>query len=192
MKKIILIAVLATGLCATAQKRVRGDVEITPYIGYHSSTYSSNYISNTNTLNTLQFGVLGDFYFNNRWSIRTGLQSQTMGVEAFGFDEKLNYIQIPVNANWHFGSSRAWNLNFGLTGGVLTSAKSGGEDISELVEGTQIGLSFGIGYKIFLNKRTGLLIDYQAFSGMTDITKNPRFDVRNIGGSLNLGCVVRL
>ena len=66
MKKIILIAVLATGLCATAQKRVRGDVELTPYIGYHSSTYSSGYISNTNTLNTFQFGALGDFYFNNR------------------------------------------------------------------------------------------------------------------------------
>lgn len=190
MKKIILIAVLATGLCATAQKRIRGDVELTPYIGYHSSTYSST--SGADGLNTLQFGVLGDFYFNNRWSIRTGLQSQTMGVEVFGFDEKLNYIQIPVNANWHFGSSRAWNLNFGLTGGVLTSAKSGGEDISEFVEGTQIGLSFGIGYKIFLNKRTGLLIDYQAFSGMTDVSKNPMFDVRNVAGSLNLGCVVRL
>lgn len=113
------------------------------------------------------------------------------------FEDKLNYLSIPINANWHFGSTRKWNLNFGLSPSFLTSANiviNGKESKipSSDIESFQLGLTYGIGYKIEINKKFGILIDTQFFNGLTNINKSSEARIVNAGYSLNVGGVIQL
>ena len=196
MKKIIL-SVLALGAFtfSNAQSREKGAIELTPQIGYSSSNYYSGDAGTGNEpISGVAFGVTGDYFFNNRWSLRSGLLFQTMGteVEILGAEDKLSYITFPVNANWHFGSTRKWNLNFGPSIGFLTGAKSEGVDIKDAIISTQVGLNVGIGYKIEVSPKVSVLIDYQSMAGLTDIIKGSEFSTRNNFGSFNLGLVCKL
>ncbi|MDN3677918.1 outer membrane beta-barrel protein [Flavobacterium paronense] len=194
MKKIIFtIAVVLTATIANAQLREKGTTELIPQIGYSSSNYVGNQVGSGNSpITDLSFGVAGDYFFNNRWSLRSGLLFQTMGTEISVGTEKLKYITFPVNANWHFGSTRKWNLNFGPSIGFLTSATDNGTDVKELFNTTQLGLNYGIGYKIEVSKQISILIDYQGMSGLSKIAKDSSINVKNAYGSFDLGCVFKL
>jgi hypothetical protein len=196
MKKIIL-SVLALGAFtfSNAQTREKGAIELTPQIGYSSSNYYSGDAGSANEpISGVAFGVTGDYYFNNRWSLRSGLLFQKMGteIEVLGIKDELSYITFPINANWHFGSTRKWNLNFGPSIGFLTAAESEGVDIKDGVVSTQIGLNVGIGYKIEVSPKLSILIDYQSMAGLTDIIKGSEFSTQNNYGSFNLGLVCKL
>ncbi len=60
------------------------------------------------------------------------------------------------------------------------------------IESFQLGLSFGIGYKIEVTERFGILLDYQAFAGLTNINKASSANITNSGGSFNVGGVIQL
>jgi len=194
MKKILLSFIIAlTATIAHSQTREKGSIELTPQIGYSSANYNGDGVGSANNpINKLSFGLGGDYFFNNRWSLRSGLLFQTMGTEIFLVTDELKYITIPVNANWHFGSTRKWNLNFGPSIGFLTSAKSEGQDIKEFANSTQIGFNYGIGYKIEVSEKISILIDWQAMGGLSDITKDSDFNIYNVYSSFNAGCVFKL
>ena len=196
MKKILLTVVIAlTATIAQAQMREKGSFEYINQIGYSSANYNGEGVNLDNKpVNVVSYGLGGDYYFNNRWSLRSGLLFQTMGTKsALGiFKDELQYLTIPVNANWHFGSTRKWNLNFGPSIGFLTSANTNGIDIRELVNSTQIGFNYGIGYKIEVSNKISILIDYQAMTGLTDVAKDSDFKIKNIYSSFNAGCVFKL
>lgn len=134
-----------------------------------------------------------DYFFNDRWSLRSGLLYQTMGTQFFGYEEKLNYLTLPINANWHFGSTRKWNLNFGPSIGFLMSAENNqGQDLKDLVNSTQFGLSYGIGYKIEVNEKFSILVDFQGMTGLSEIDKEGVFNIKNAASSFNVGGVFKL
>ncbi|RXR24013.1 porin family protein [Flavobacterium stagni] len=191
MKKLMISFLLLSGIVSNAQRRTGGDIELVPYIGYATSTLSGDYIDDLDYRNSADFGVVADYYFNNRWSLRSGLQFQSMGAENQYFVDKLSYLSIPVNANWHFGSNRKWNLNFGLTPSFLLSADENGQDISSYLNSFQMGLTYGIGYKIEVSKKFSILVDWQGFSGMSDITKKSG-TVANAHSVFNVGGVFKL
>src|SRR5690606_34197176 len=142
MKKTLLVALLAS-FATNAQVRERNDIEVAPFIGINSSNYYGDvsYTSEGNkTLYTPVLGVTADFYMNNRWSLRTGLEYQTLGSSVYTHafidnpqdknyyryyyeNEKLNFIVIPIHANIHIGRSRNWHINFGSTVSFMTSGK---------------------------------------------------------------------
>ncbi|MGC4041728.1 MAG: outer membrane beta-barrel protein [Flavobacterium sp.] len=107
MKKVILtLAVALTASLANAQVREKGTIELIPQIGYSNSNYYGGDAGSMNDpISGVAFGVGGDYFFNNRWSLRSGLMFQKMGTEIGSYKDELNYITIPVNANWHFGST---------------------------------------------------------------------------------------
>lgn len=195
MKKVILvIAVVLTATIANAQLRENGAIELAPQIGYSNSNYfGGDAGSLNNPVTGVAFGITGDYFFNNRWSIRSGLLFQKMGTEVAGFEDNLSYVTIPVNANWHFGSTRKWYLNFGPSLSILTAAKNeNGDNIKDFFNTTQISLNVGIGYKIEVAKKFSILIDYQSVSGLTDIIKDSEFSTRNNFGSFNVGGVFKI
>lgn len=115
----------------------------------------------------------------------------------WNYKENLNYVTIPVNANWHFGSTRKWNLNFGTSLGVLTSAKTNvpnsPSDIKDLVKPLQISLSMGIGYKIQISEKLSILLDHQESIGLMEVNKNGGDkDIVNTFSSFNVGLVFKL
>lgn len=193
MKKIIVMSTLLLGLVSYAQLREKGTTELIPVIGSASSNYYGQSTISNEPLSSVNLGVQGDYFYSNRWSLRSGLLIQKMGSQFGGFfKEELNYITIPVNANWHFGSTRKWNLNFGPTFGLLTAANSNGVDIKSDLNGFQYGLQVGIGYKLQLSEKFSILLDYQSMSGLSKVSKDSQNQLKNSYGSFDLGAVFKL
>lgn len=191
LKKILLIFAVIISVSALSQTREKGDLEIIGTVGFSNSGTSLI----TNARSSVRLSILGDYYLNNTWSIRTGLTSYRMGDEGLLFfqrDLRTSYLHIPINANWHFTSNRNWNLNFGLSAGFLTSAEDGGVDISDNLESYQIGISYGVGHKIQISEKFSLLFDCQAFIGITDIVSSETAQESNIAVSLNIGGIFKL
>jgi len=193
MKKILLIVTVGMfGIFNTnAQERSRGDIEATPYVQYSSSFFNGDNIDLYDPRTSVSLGVKGDYFFNDRWSLRSGINYDSMGTKASDFNSEvaLDYIHIPLNANWHFGSTRKWNLNFGLTPGFLIKADQDGTDIKEFVESFQLGISYGIGYKLEISDNFSLLFDLQAIVGVTNLDKEDVSTNLNAGSGLGIGGV---
>jgi hypothetical protein len=192
MKKILVISSLLLSFLSYAQLREKGTTELIPVIGSASSNYYGQTNLSNEPLSSVNLGVQGDYFYSNRWSLRSGLLFQKMGSQFGGFfKEELNYISIPVNANWHFGSTK-WNLNFGPTFGLLTAANSNGVDIKSDLNGFQYGLQVGIGYKLQLSEKFSILLDYQSMSGLSKVSKDSQNQLKNSYGSFDLGAVFKL
>jgi hypothetical protein len=195
MRKVLFIAAIALlGLGkVSAQERDKGDIEVYPFIGYSSSFFNGDEAETSDARTAVTFGVNGDYFFNDRWSLRSGLNYNSMGADN-GFSEfALDYLSIPMNANWHFGSTRKWNLNFGLTPGFLLSADLDGLDVKEQVESFQLGISYGIGYKLEVSENFSILFDAQGLVGVTNIySEGNGFSNQNAGSSFNIGGVFKL
>lgn len=200
MKKLLLLVTLVSIGFSNAQTKEKGTFEITPKIGYSSfSEFSEG--ESTDSRSSASFSITGDYYFNNRWSLRSGLNFDNMGgsysVGSDNFTDKLNYLSIPINANWHFGSTRKWNLNFGVSPSFLSSAKvelnGKTENLpSGFIKSFQLGFTYGIGYKIEINKKFGILIDAQFFNGLTNISEIPNVNFLNGGYVYGIGGVIQL
>ncbi|MFL9830056.1 porin family protein [Flavobacterium sp. ST-87] len=199
MKKTLLsLMTLITFGLSNAQVKEKGVIEITPKIGA-SAFFENNEDDFTDSNSGVEFGATVDYYFNDRWSLRSGLIFDKMGGkydvgDTFLWEDKLNYLTIPINANWHFGSTRKWNLNFGLAPSFLLDAKVNDMEIpSSDIESFQLGFNFGIGYKIEVTRRFGILLDFQYFNGLTNISKSTNnVDITNVGTSFNVGGVFHL
>jgi type V secretory pathway adhesin AidA len=193
MKKILFaaVAVMALGV-SNAQIRERGDIELAPHIGYSSFLLNGDQVEDLSAVTAVNYGVNADYFFNDRWSLRSGLLFQEMGGKD-SFDElKLSYITIPLNANWHFGSTRKWFLNFGTSASFLTKAEFSGEDIKENIESLQLGIFYGIGYKLEITDKFSILIESQNLFGLSNIFKEGDITWTNSGGSINVGGVFKL
>jgi long-subunit fatty acid transport protein len=198
MKKFLFALItLISFVLANAQSKEKGTIEITPKIGWSSfSETNSDYLFGSDYNSGVEFGVTADYYFNNRWSFRSGLVFDKMGGKSDfnnqSWEDKFNYLSIPLNANWHFGSTRKWNLNFGFSPSFLLNAKITDEANTvevpkSAIESFQLGWTIGIGYKIEITKKFGILLDYQYFVGLTDIYKDSGENNRNYGGTFSLG-----
>lgn len=193
MKRLIITAAFAViGMFAiNAQERDSGTIEVIPTVGFASSFLNGDEVDNLDNRNAFQFGVVGDYYFNGRWSFRSGLRYLAMGAAMSGApDLELDYISVPLNANWHFGRTRKWNLNFGISPGFLASGEVDGVDVSDAFQSFQLGISYGIGYKIEISDSFSILIDGQGLFGVTDIFEDSDdFTRLNAGSSINVGGV---
>lgn len=200
MKKNFFIALCLLVAATLTAQNDSGDFTMAPQIGLNLSNYTSNENLTNKVRTSINAGVIAEYYFNDRWSLRSGLLFDSKGtkVTQSGEDyiDKLNYIAIPMHANWHFGSNRNWFLNFGPTIGFLVSAKAdipGGEiDIKDVFSSSfDAGLGVGIGYKFDIAEDTQLYIQYQGYNGFVDLL-NEDFSVFNATSALNLGVIFQL
>lgn len=208
MNKIFITIILALCTCTvTIAQQKKGDIELSFHTGYNVATIGNNNFINSSGIPGFQSyrdgfnaGMAADFYFSNRWSLKTKLLFDQKGGGSGFFSDitnemypanfSLNYITLPVMANWHFGKRRNWYLNFGPYAGYLAGAKATytGIDLKDYFNRIDFGLSFGIGTKIKLADNLKLLLEYDNQGGITDIFKlNEYSAVRNSRGSLNIG-----
>ncbi|WP_313805719.1 porin family protein [Flavobacterium sp.] len=213
MKKVICFVLIGCSFLGFSQIREKGTIEITPIVGFSQANYLSNqYLGEP--INSVHLGAYGDYFLNNRWSIRSGLLYQKMGSGGTIFNsdykEKLDYLTIPVNINWHFGSTRKWYLNFGTSVGILTSAKADAyqssydptdygfnmpQDLKDYVKPLQLSFSFGIGYKIQVNDKFSIMLDHYESVSLIEVNKREDGgdnDIVNVFGSFNVGAVFKL
>ncbi len=203
MKKILItILVILGAYSATFAQQTKGDVELGIYAGFSYANVSGGGLVNAGNKSGFNAGVAADFYFSNRWSLKTKLIFDQKGWgdgffstvndnnSNFKTDYRLNYITLPVMANWHFGKKRNWYLNFGPYVGYLAAAKATdiSTDVKDYFHNTDFGIAAGIGTKIRLSDNIKLLLEYDEQAGLTDIFKsNPGSAIRNGRASLNVG-----
>lgn len=198
MKKLLLVAAFAVfGLLNLNAQSDQGDFTIAPQVGLNLSNYTSSENLNNKIRIAFNAGVIAEYYFSDRWSLRSGLLYDSKGtkVTSSGEDyiDKLNYLALPIHANWHFGSNRNWFLNFGPTLGFLLSAKAdvpGGEiDIKDELDSTfDAGLGVGIGYKFDVSDSTQLYLQYQGYNGFINIM-DLDFSLLNATSAFNVGVI---
>ena len=196
-KKIITVKLLiAFSVIGFAQKK--GDVEFGINLGLNSSNVTSEYLS-SDTGTGVNLGFAADYFFSDSWSLKGKIIYDQKGWDNGYFDDginefrttyNLNYLTIPVMANWHFGKKKNWNLNFGPYAGFLLSAEETAynTNVKEFFNTNDFGLNIGIGVKFPLSNKLKLNIEYEAQSGFSDVFKDNN-NKRIIGtrGALNVG-----
>ena len=101
MKYLICFGFLVSSLLCNGQAREKGNIELTPIVGYSSSYQLHSFLFGSSTVSGIQLGIYGDYFLNNRWSLRTGLLFQKMGTNNVDFSiftdeysEIFNYFGI--------------------------------------------------------------------------------------------------
>ncbi len=198
MKKkitLLLMALLPLGVYSQA----KGNIEFGVGVGYSNSSLdaTANDYNSYDYRSSYNVSVFADFYFNDRWSIRGRVFYDRKGynneelVDSEGYSAftnvELNYITVPVTANWHFGRKRNWYLNFGPYVGFLAGVKETryNVDIKENYNKVDGGLAFGIGVKIPLNNKFRLFIEYDFQSGFADVFKKDAYNYYGFYGYEN-------
>ena len=187
MKKLLLTAVLTLGCFLFSFAQNKGDVEFGVNLGFNlSNVTAGSYSADTGT--GFNAGFATDYYFSDRWSIKGKLIYDQKGWDngffenqfgTFEADYNLNYLTIPVTANWHFGSKRNWYLHFGPYVGFLLNAKetSLNTEVKDYFSSTDFGLALGIGVKIHVSDKLKIFLEYDGQSGFLDVFKNNEGDV---------------
>lgn len=205
MKKYLFIAAIALCSLSIAQDDstaypVKGDITFAPQIGLNISTFTTSE-GTFNSRTSFNLGLSGDYFFSEAWSLRSGLILDNMGAEdSFGNIDKLTYLTIPVNANWHFGRNRNWFLNFGLTNAILVGSTGELEDGSEVeikdfINSYDLGLNIGIGYRFDVSDDFQLGIDYQGYGGLIPVLNVEGIeteDLQNSRSQINISAVFKL
>lgn len=205
MKRLLVIntAFAFAFLSVTAQDS--GDFELGGNLGLNFATVAT--IDNDLSANSrigFNIGATGEYYFSDRWGIKARLTYDSKGWadgfftnddtgESFDTDYILNYLTIPVMANWHFGRSRNWYLHFGPYIGILASAKDSelGLDVKDAFQSTDLGLALGIGTIFRINDKTRLFLEFDGQSGLTEIfVDNSGEMLRNSRSALNFGVLI--
>ncbi|QTD37990.1 PorT family protein [Polaribacter batillariae] len=207
MKKIIFVVTLFLAV-VNIQAQEKGAIEVGGNIGVNFANLiaSNNSNQTTNSVTGFNFAVSGEYYFSDRWGIKSKLIYDQKGwADGFFDDEngfqtttdfKLTYLTLPVMANWHFGSKRNWYLNFGLYLGFLLDAEAEAinRDVSDAFEGTDIGLALGIGYKFEVSENTKLFVEFDGQGAFNDVFKrnDSSVSVKNSRQAINFGVLFSL
>lgn len=201
MKKIIF-TLLAMGGITAANAQSKGNVEFGLNAGFNSSTISSTeYYGNPDRSVAFNFGGSAEYYFSESWGIKAkviydrkgwdnGFITDGSTGQVFRTDINVDYLTIPVMANWHFGRTNNWYLNFGPYVGFLMSANDTrfDTDLKDDFNSTDAGLALGIGVKIPVSNFIKVFIEYDMQAGFSDIYKNNYDDnVFNSRDAINVG-----
>ena len=206
MTKQLCIAALVIFGMLRSNAQDSGDIELGFGAGLNVSNVTAQEGANgTPSRFSFNIGASGEYYFSDRWGLKVELIYDNKGW-ADGFiednnansittDYEVNYVTLPIMANWHFGSNRNWYLNFGPYIGFLVKAEATESDLNvkDGFKSTDFGLAFGIGYKFELDDNIKLFIEYDGQSGFTDVFENNRGSaVRNGRSSFNIGALFSL
>lgn len=209
MKKTLITLFAVFGIYSLSFAQTKNTTEIGLDVGYNAARIT-NSASNMNTDYTsgLNAGFSAEYFFSNRWGIKGKLiydqkgwgngyiYDNNSGVEIDGVNFHVNYLTIPVMANWHFGRTRNWYLNFGPYVGVLLNASestNSGYDVKSLINTTDFGLAAGIGVKFPVSDRLKLFIEADGQSGVTNVFKDSGgSSLQNERSSINFGMIFPL
>jgi hypothetical protein len=199
MKKIIVTLLLVAGFYSFTFAQNR-KTEFGIDVGYNSGYVSVGQSGlNTDMVSGFNVGVSADHYFSDSWSLKVKALYDQKGwgngyitsgkSEIDGVDFKLNYITVPVMANWHFGRERNWYVNFGPYIGFLLSANASEVgDVKNQFNTVDGGFAAGFGYKWPINDRSNFFIEYDGQAGLASIFReSDGYSYQNIRDSFNIG-----
>jgi hypothetical protein len=137
-------------------------------------------------------GASFEYYLNESLSLKTNLNYERKSFgDSFPFTDNrgmligqikvttnFDYLTIPIMAKYEFGNSKKFFVNGGPFLGFLLSTKNKGKskvlnlNSSTNIEGLKkinVGLSFGIGMKVYSNDKSDLNIELRENLGLLNI-----------------------
>jgi opacity protein-like surface antigen len=214
MKKILTSLLILSGIYSVSFAQTKNTAEFGVNIGYNQAYITEGPNLNTASISGFNAGVSVEYYFSDSWGIKGKLTYDQKGLgngylefydnngnstEVYGVNYHLNYLTIPVMADWHFGRMRNWYLNFGPYVGVLlnaTESSNSGVDIKSGINTTDFGLALGIGVKFPISNSAKLFIETDGQAGVTNVFKNNDFQTgqgsQNVRSSINFGILFPL
>ena len=202
MKKLFTTILIITGFYTASFAQDANKVEFGANIGFNGSyVQETEGYNSTDATSGLNLGFSAEYYFSDRWSIKgklnfdqkgwaNGFLDLPDGSSAEGVNFRLNYLTIPIMANWHFGRTRNWYLHFGPYVGILMSATGAGTDVKEAFNSTDLGLDVGIGTKIPVSDNAKIFFEYDGQGGVSNLFKGgDGYSVQNVRESINFGVV---
>ena len=198
MKKIVWTTAVILGLATSLSAQKKGDVEFGLNIGYNNSSVSDDR-STSDAGNGFNLGGSMEYYFSRDWGVKAKLIYDQKGWNndlidgpggTYPTNINLNYLTIPIMANWHFGNHRNWYVNFGPYFGFLLNANETrfDTDITSDFNENDFGFAAGIGLKVPVSNKLKLFFEFEGQGGFNDIFKNnPNSSVTNSRSSFNVG-----
>jgi hypothetical protein len=199
MNKFFTTSLLLLAVSTAAFSQSKGKTEFGVNVGLNLANVTASGMTNDDYRTGFNFGVSADHYFSESWSLKVKLIYDQKGwnngyidygTGAVTTDYQINYLTIPVLANWHFGSAKNWYLNFGPYVGILLNAKetAGGMDLKPIVTSADYGADLGIGVKFPIATKAKLFIELNGQAGINDVFKdNSGYAVRNSVSAINIG-----
>jgi hypothetical protein len=207
MRKIFITGLIISGFYSVSNAQAKpGTLDFGANIGLNEGALIENGTAFTYTP-LLGFNAAAslEYYFSDRWSFKGKLIFDQKGWSnsyAYAGEENgvaiypnvnfnLNYLTVPLMANWHFGKTRSWYLHFGPYIGFLLSDKDVPDNvvIKPTYNTIDVGLDLGIGVKFPVSKTFNLFLEADGQGGFINIFKgtNDGSSVQNDRSSLNFG-----
>ncbi|MCQ6956606.1 porin family protein [Mucilaginibacter aquariorum] len=199
MTKIFTTLLVVLGISTTAFSQTKGTTQFGATIGYNASTVTASGLTNSDYRSGFNIGIVADHYFSESWSIKVkalydqkGWNSGYLetGNGSYTTNYQLDYLTIPVMANWHFGRTKNWYLNFGPYLSFLLNAKetANSMDVKSIFSSTDAGLDVGIGIKFPVSNSTKFFIELNGLAGVSDLVKdNQGSTLRSSVSAINIG-----
>lgn len=199
MYKFLSTLTVAVVFSATAFGQTKGTTQFGLHLGLNTSNVYAGNIPNYDLRTGFNAGLSVEHYFSESWSFKGRLLYDQKGWDlgylsdgnkSYVTNYKLDYLTIPVLANWHFGRKKNWYLDFGPYLSFLLNAKesTGGMDVKDLFSTTDAGLDLGIGVKFPVSNTTKFFIELNAEAGLSDIAKNNSGStLRSTVSAINVG-----
>jgi hypothetical protein len=175
MKKIIASIIV---LCFTSALFAQHtEVQFGIKGGLNLANFNDADSRNTDAKTGFHIGGLAHIHLSKSFAVQPEIMFSAQGAEyANGMKSKLNYINIPVLAQYMFADG--FRLQTGPQLGILTSAENKINnvevDVDDATKKTDIAWSFGLSYITHM----GIGFDGRYNLGLTDISKNDA-DLKN-------------
>lgn len=174
MKKMMMIvAFVAATVSASAQNinREVGAFTLQPKVGLALGSFSGEYIkevgSTADPKTRVGFiaGVEGEYYATNWLGVALGLNYAQQGWKVDGNKAKLDYLNVPLVANFYVAKGLA--LKTGAQFGFLVNAKAEDVDIKDACKKFNFSIPVGISYEI-----SNIILDIRYNIALTNVNKN--------------------
>jgi hypothetical protein len=214
MKKLLIAILIVAGLYKSAWAQTKNSSEFGVNVGYNAAAVTTDYQNNNTFKSGFNFGISEDYYFSDSWSLKikaiydqkgwdqnvtplyeVSNKTYNLVYRLYFANYKLNYITVPLMANWHFGRSHNWYLNFGPYAGFLLNAKAtrGNADVSQAFNKVDVGVDLGVGIKFPISNIAKFFIELDGQGGANGIFNyNTENAVRNDRSSINFGLSIPL
>lgn len=173
MKRIILLAVVAVAVQAVYAQKVQFGVKA----GVNLANFNHDASPNSDSKAGLNIGALAHIHLSGQWAVQPEAVFSMQGAEYINNKVKINYVNIPVLAQYMFANG--FRLQTGPQLGILTSSKNKAGDLEvdsdDYYTNTDFAWSFGAGYLT----KSGLGVDARYNLGISDITRNEVNDLKN-------------
>jgi hypothetical protein len=202
MRKVFILLVVICCFCSVSFAQTSGKFEFGVGTGFNAAYAQDSYTgANSDALYGFNFGISGDYYFSNRWSLRAkilydekgwgnGYLINSDGSETNGLNFQMNYLTMPVMASWHFGRMKNLYIDFGPYIGVLLSANETNDNanVKPYFNNTDFGFDFGIGAKFPVSKNVKFFVEGEAQAGVLNVFKQGDGSaIQSERSSINIG-----